>query len=79
MLHAAEQEEAPKRSRRMPRKMVHIHVLQDYGYMAKARDHAELLQIACDWWSDNNVHILAISGTIHEIACMQSFVDGMNA
>ena len=83
MFHAddylTEQEEAPKRSRRRSRSAVHIHVLQDYEHMKRARNHAEFLEITYDCWSDSNVNILAVSGTLNEILQMQSFVDGMNS
>ena len=77
--YLAEQDEATKRSRRMPRNMVHIHVLRDYGYLVKAREHAELIGLAVDWWAEGNIHILAIAGTLNQICLVQSFIDGMNA
>lgn len=59
--------------------MVHIHVLRDYGYLVKVRDYAEKCEIALDWWTDQNVNILAISGTLNEILQVQAFIDGMYA
>jgi len=60
--------------------MVHIHVLPDHQTMIKVRDYAEKGELVVDWWSNfDGTHIVAVSGTLNDICCIQSFIDGLNS